>query len=55
MTIDRSVITGWMIDSMLRRLRLMTMHPIATITDHPKCSDGMAANWLASDTCGSVL
>jgi hypothetical protein len=48
-TIASSVITGWASASQRQRVRTTTMNPTATTTDQPKWSDGIAANWLATD------
>lgn len=39
----------------LRRLRVMAMNAHATMTAQPKCNDGIAANWLATDCVVSAL
>jgi hypothetical protein len=48
-TIASNVSVGCAIASQLRRVRRMAMKAPATITDQPKCSDGIAAYWLATD------
>jgi hypothetical protein len=48
------VIAGWASASRLQRLRLIAMKPSATSAAHPKCSDGIAANWLATDSVTSL-
>ncbi len=47
-TIASSVTVGWASASQRHRLPTITMTAAATITDQPKCSDGIAANWLAA-------
>ena len=48
-TIASNVIVGWASASQLQRVPLMRMNIIAISNAQPKCSDGIAANWLATD------
>ena len=48
-TIARSVIAGWANASQLQRVRLMRMNINAISSAQPKCNDGIAANWLATE------
>jgi len=48
-TIASSVIAGWASANHAERVRLMRMNISAISSAHPKCSDGIAANWLATD------
>ena len=40
---------GWASASQLQRVRLMRMNISAISKAQPKCSDGIAANWLATE------
>ena len=48
-TIASNVIAGWASASQLQRVPLMRMNIIAISNAQPKCSDGIAANWLATE------
>ena len=48
-TIARSVIAGWAKASQLQRVRLIRMNINAISSAQPKCNDGIAANWLATE------
>jgi len=46
---------GWPIHSHRQGVRATRMMPTATSTAQPKCSDGMAANWLATESCWGAV
>jgi hypothetical protein len=47
-TTTSTVRIGWLNHSQRHRERLAAMSPMATSTAHPMCSEGIAANWLAT-------
>ena len=53
-TIASNVNAGWASTRRRQRERTTAITPAATSTDQPKCSDGIAANWLATDCVVSV-
>jgi len=48
-TIASNVIAGWANASQLQRVRLMRMNINAISSAQPKCSEGIAANWFATE------
>jgi hypothetical protein len=53
-TIAKSVIAGWASATQLHRVRLMRMNINAINSAQPKCNDGIAANWLATEALVSL-
>jgi hypothetical protein len=53
-TIANSVIAGWASATQLQRVRLMRMNINAINSAQPKCNDGIAANWLATEALVSL-
>ena len=49
-TIAKSVIAGWASATQLQRVRLMRMNINAISSAQPKWREGIAANWLATDS-----
>ena len=48
-TIASNVIAGWASATQLQRVPLMRMNIRAISSAQPKCKDGIAANWLATE------
>ena len=53
-TIANSVIAGCASATQLQRVRLMRMNINAINSAQPKCNDGIAANWLATEALVSL-
>ena len=49
-TIASNVIVGWAKATQLQRVPLMRMNISAISSAQPKWSEGIAANWLATDS-----
>ena len=49
-TIASNVIVGWASATQLQRVPLMRMNISAISSAQPKWSEGIAANWLATDS-----
>jgi hypothetical protein len=54
-TIASSVIAGWASANQLERVPLMRTNIMAISNAQPKCSEGIAANWLATEALVSSV